>query len=225
MGPAGLPRRVRRARTVVRVGRKRLSMPADSARAGAARPVATWPPGIPVGRVLRPPSECSPRRRSVPVTRPVAFLGLPAPRSTAVAGPLQGLAPWTECLAVLDGTLGTLLGFAPLGHAPRVALASGLVPGASSCALLAPMPVGFGARRPGVLRCERSGRRVRQPALLGFATRPRWRALVAREASLAWELAKEFTSFRLRGYHPLCRTFQDPSTMTRIFDSLSDQQF
>jgi hypothetical protein len=39
-----------------------------------------------------------------------------------------------------------------------------------------------------------------------------------------WEHAREFTPFRLRGCHPLCRTIQSPSTMTRIFDSLLGRQ-
>src|SRR3954464_4491607 len=39
-----------------------------------------------------------------------------------------------------------------------------------------------------------------------------------------WEHAREFTPFRLRGYHPLCRAFPSPSTMTRIFDSLPERQ-
>jgi hypothetical protein len=39
-----------------------------------------------------------------------------------------------------------------------------------------------------------------------------------------WEQAREFTPFRLRGCHPLCRTIQSPSTMTRIFDSLLRRQ-
>ena len=39
-----------------------------------------------------------------------------------------------------------------------------------------------------------------------------------------WEHAREFAPFRLRGCHPLCRAFQDPSTMTRIFDSLPGRQ-
>ena len=37
-----------------------------------------------------------------------------------------------------------------------------------------------------------------------------------------WDTSQEFMTFRLRGSHPLCRTFQCPSTMTRIFDSLHD---
>jgi hypothetical protein len=35
-----------------------------------------------------------------------------------------------------------------------------------------------------------------------------------------WENSLEFAPFRLRGLHPLCRAFQCPSTMTRIFDSM-----
>ena len=35
-----------------------------------------------------------------------------------------------------------------------------------------------------------------------------------------WDTSPEFTPFRLRGSHPLCRAFQCPSTMTRIFDSV-----
>jgi hypothetical protein len=35
-----------------------------------------------------------------------------------------------------------------------------------------------------------------------------------------WDTAQEFTPFRLRGSHPLCRAIQCPSTITRIFDSL-----
>src|SRR3954471_20863426 len=35
-----------------------------------------------------------------------------------------------------------------------------------------------------------------------------------------WDDSLEFTPFRLRGLHPLCRAFQCPSTMTRIFDSM-----
>jgi hypothetical protein len=36
-----------------------------------------------------------------------------------------------------------------------------------------------------------------------------------------WDDSLEFAPFRLRGLHPLCRAFQCPSTMTRIFDSMS----
>ena len=36
-----------------------------------------------------------------------------------------------------------------------------------------------------------------------------------------WDVSMEFASFRLRGSHPLCRAFQCPSTITRIFDSMS----
>jgi hypothetical protein len=43
----------------------------------------------------------------------LAFLGLPAPRSHADAVPLQGLAPWTECLAGPGGTAGYSLGVLP----------------------------------------------------------------------------------------------------------------
>ena len=39
-----------------------------------------------------------------------------------------------------------------------------------------------------------------------------------------WDGSLEFASFRLRGSHPLCRAFQCPSTMARIFDSMSDCQ-
>ena len=35
-----------------------------------------------------------------------------------------------------------------------------------------------------------------------------------------WDPLREATPFRLRGSHPLCRAFQCPSTMTRIFDSM-----
>ena len=35
-----------------------------------------------------------------------------------------------------------------------------------------------------------------------------------------WDPLREATPFRLRGFHPLCRAFQCPSTMTRIFDSM-----
>src|SRR4029450_8095725 len=35
-----------------------------------------------------------------------------------------------------------------------------------------------------------------------------------------WDDSLEFAPFRLRGLHPLCRAFQCPSTMTRIFDSM-----
>src|SRR5674476_616523 len=37
-----------------------------------------------------------------------------------------------------------------------------------------------------------------------------------------WDTSQEFMTFRLRGSHPLCRTFQCPSTMPQIFDSLYD---
>src|SRR5450756_1716826 len=37
-----------------------------------------------------------------------------------------------------------------------------------------------------------------------------------------WDTLREFMTFRLRGSHPLCRTFQCPSTMTRISNSLYD---
>ena len=40
-----------------------------------------------------------------------------------------------------------------------------------------------------------------------------------------WDPHRECASFRLRGWHPLCRAFQDPSTMTRIFDSPPERQF
>ena len=36
-----------------------------------------------------------------------------------------------------------------------------------------------------------------------------------------WDPLREATPFRLRGSHPLCRAFQCPSTITRIFDSMS----
>jgi hypothetical protein len=39
-----------------------------------------------------------------------------------------------------------------------------------------------------------------------------------------WEHPREVTSFRLRGYHPLCRAFQCPSTMTRLSNSLPERQ-
>src|SRR3982751_459580 len=39
-----------------------------------------------------------------------------------------------------------------------------------------------------------------------------------------WDLAREFTPFRLRGCHPLCQAFPGLSTMTRIFDSLPERQ-
>src|SRR5215203_3717493 len=39
-----------------------------------------------------------------------------------------------------------------------------------------------------------------------------------------WELPREATPFRLRGLHPLRRAFQDPSTMTRLCNSLPMQQ-
>ena len=35
-----------------------------------------------------------------------------------------------------------------------------------------------------------------------------------------WDGSLECTPFRLRGSHPLCRAFQCPSTITRIFDSM-----
>ena len=37
---------------------------------------------------------------------------------------------------------------------------------------------------------------------------------------ITWDDSLEFASFRLRGSHPLCRAFQCPSTITRIFDSM-----
>ena len=37
---------------------------------------------------------------------------------------------------------------------------------------------------------------------------------------ITWDNSLEFASFRLRGSHPLCRAFQCPSTITRIFDSM-----
>ena len=37
---------------------------------------------------------------------------------------------------------------------------------------------------------------------------------------ITWDNSLKFTSFRLRGSHPLCRAFQCPSTMTQIFDSM-----
>src|SRR6476661_4769891 len=40
-----------------------------------------------------------------------------------------------------------------------------------------------------------------------------------------WDTSLECTSFRLRGSHPLCRAFQCPSTITRIFDSMSECQY
>src|SRR6476646_8681561 len=39
-----------------------------------------------------------------------------------------------------------------------------------------------------------------------------------------WDGSLECTSFRLRGSHPLCRAIQCPSTITRIFDSMSECQ-
>ena len=39
-----------------------------------------------------------------------------------------------------------------------------------------------------------------------------------------WGDSRESAGFRLPGYHRLCRAFQCPSTITRIFDSLSDRQ-
>ena len=36
-----------------------------------------------------------------------------------------------------------------------------------------------------------------------------------------WDPHRECAPFRLRGLHPLCRAFQCPSTMTRVFDSPS----
>lgn len=39
-----------------------------------------------------------------------------------------------------------------------------------------------------------------------------------------WDPSREAASFRLRGCHPLCRAFQDPSTMTRLSDSLPGRQ-
>ena len=39
-----------------------------------------------------------------------------------------------------------------------------------------------------------------------------------------WDLPQEATPFRLRGFHPLRRAFQDPSTMTRISYSSSARQ-
>jgi hypothetical protein len=39
-----------------------------------------------------------------------------------------------------------------------------------------------------------------------------------------WDPHREATPFRLRGYHPLCRAFQCPSTMTRLSDSLPVRQ-
>ena len=39
-----------------------------------------------------------------------------------------------------------------------------------------------------------------------------------------WDPSREAASFRLRGCHPLCRAIQDPSTMTRLSDSLPGRQ-
>src|SRR5919206_4356522 len=39
-----------------------------------------------------------------------------------------------------------------------------------------------------------------------------------------WDLAREFTPFRLRGCHPLRQAFPSLSTMTRISDSLPERQ-
>jgi hypothetical protein len=39
-----------------------------------------------------------------------------------------------------------------------------------------------------------------------------------------WDPSQEATPFRLRGFHPLCRAFQCPSTITRLYDSLLDRQ-
>lgn len=36
-----------------------------------------------------------------------------------------------------------------------------------------------------------------------------------------WDTSLEIMTFRLRGSHPLCRTFQCPSTMTRFSDSMT----
>ena len=39
-----------------------------------------------------------------------------------------------------------------------------------------------------------------------------------------WDPLREATPFRLRGSHPLCRAVQDPSTITRLSDSLLIRQ-
>ena len=39
-----------------------------------------------------------------------------------------------------------------------------------------------------------------------------------------WDPLREATPFRLRGFHPLCRAFQCPSTITRLSDSLLGRQ-
>ena len=39
-----------------------------------------------------------------------------------------------------------------------------------------------------------------------------------------WDPLREATPFRLRGFHPLCRAFQCPSTITRLSDSLFGRQ-
>ena len=39
-----------------------------------------------------------------------------------------------------------------------------------------------------------------------------------------WDPLREATPFRLRGFHPLCRAFQCPSTITRLSDSLNGRQ-
>ena len=39
-----------------------------------------------------------------------------------------------------------------------------------------------------------------------------------------WDPLREATPFRLRGFHPLCRAFQCPSTITRLSNSLLGRQ-
>jgi hypothetical protein len=126
------------------------------------RPCApSWRPGLAVG--LPPPPQPRAPLQSVPsvrgrnrLARFLAFLGFPAPRSSAAAEPLQGVDPSAECLAVLEGPLVALLGFSPLGRSPPPPWRP-VWPGPLLLRASPPVPVGSGRRRPGVLRCDGSG--------------------------------------------------------------------
>ena len=129
-------------------------------------PFQSFPPGPEPSRLPDPP----------------ALMGFPAPRSHAIARPLQGLGPRTECLAVLEGPLVALLGFIPLGPSPPSPwhpVLPGLLLLRASC------PAARRPAVPGTLKfcvAMEAASPFPAPALLGFV-RPLAGPL--REASLA----------------------------------------
>jgi hypothetical protein len=109
---------------------------------------------------------------AVPVSRPLPSGGSLVAFRTPAAGPLQGLLPRTKFLEVLDQPSGAPLGF-PFQAFSFAALAHGLFPGPSSCALPVPPPCGL--RIPGALEsCATANAacRFQLPACLGFSTSP-----------------------------------------------------